>query len=190
MILGLVKMMQPVHGYDVRRELENWQAHEWANIAPGSIYHALRRLAEEGLLAEVATEQLAGRPPRTSYRITAKGEDEYGELLRRFWWEYRQPIDPFMAGFSFVTDLPAREAAAALRNRARVLRAEAETHRFALASEWMKQTKPEHVGWVFELIIGRLEVEIAWCDRVAGRIESATAAVGSEEVDATGPDSQ
>src|SRR5690606_27409964 len=48
MILGLVKWMQPVHGYDVRRELESWRVDEWTNIAPGSIYHGLRRLAEEG----------------------------------------------------------------------------------------------------------------------------------------------
>ncbi|HEY1485636.1 MAG TPA: PadR family transcriptional regulator, partial [Micromonosporaceae bacterium] len=41
MILGLVKWMQPVHGYDVRRELLSWSADEWANVAPGSIYHAL-----------------------------------------------------------------------------------------------------------------------------------------------------
>jgi DNA-binding PadR family transcriptional regulator len=165
-------MMQPVHGYDVRRELENWQAQDWANIAPGSIYHALRRLAEEELLAEVATEQVDRRPARTTYRMTAKGEEEFGELLRRYWWEYRQAVDPFMAGFAFTPDLPRREAAAALRNRARVLRAEVDTSRFALASEWMKQTKPVHVAWIFELTVSRLEVEIAWCEKVAGRIEA------------------
>jgi len=172
MILGVVKLLQPVHGYDVRRELESWHAEDWANIAPGSIYHALRRLSEEGLLEEVSTEQVAGRPARTTYRVTAKGLAEYEELLRRYWWEYRQPIDPFLAGFSFAPDLPRREAAAALRNRARVLRAEAETFRFAIASEWMRRTKPVHVGWQFELTTARLEAEIAWCDRVAGRLES------------------
>ena len=41
MILGLVQWMQPVHGYDVKRELERWEADEWASIAPGSIYPAL-----------------------------------------------------------------------------------------------------------------------------------------------------
>src|SRR5690606_2830766 len=50
MILGLVRWMQPVHGYDVRRELLSWSADKWANIQPGSIYHALRKLTEEGLL--------------------------------------------------------------------------------------------------------------------------------------------
>lgn len=172
MILGLVKWMQPVHGYDVRRELESWRVEEWANIAPGSIYHALRRLTDEGLLEEVATEQVGGRPARTTYRITPKGDGEFEDLLRKYWWNYLPLIDPFMAGFSFLPALPRVEAAAALRNRARLLRAAADTHRFALASDWLQQCKPAHVGWMFELIIARLEAEIAWCDRVATRIEA------------------
>jgi DNA-binding PadR family transcriptional regulator len=171
MILGLVSWMQPVHGYDVRRELLSWQAEEWANISPGSIYHALRKLAEEGLLSPVATEQVGARPARTTYRITPKGEAEFGELLRRFWWEYEQPVDPFLAGFGFLPALPRTEAAAALRNRVRLLRAAVETHKFAIASEWMRQTKPTHVAWMFELQVARLETEIAWCERIADRIE-------------------
>lgn len=172
MILGLVKWMQPVHGYDVRRELESWRVDEWANIAPGSIYHGLRRLAEEGLLEEVATETVGGRPARTTYRITPAGEAAFEELLRRYWWSYEQPTDPFLPAFSFLPALPPGEVTAALRNRARLLRAEADTHRFALASEWLRQTKPAHVGWMFELAVARLEAEIAWCERVAGRIEA------------------
>src|SRR5688500_11438635 len=58
MILGVVRWLQPVHGYDVRRELLSWQVEDWASIAPGSIYHALRKLTDEGLLEEVATEQV------------------------------------------------------------------------------------------------------------------------------------
>jgi DNA-binding PadR family transcriptional regulator len=171
MILGLVQWMQPVHGYDVKRELESWQADEWANIAPGSIYHALRKLAADGLLEEVATEQVGARPARTTYRITPKGEREFTELLRRFWWQFQPPIDPFMAGFAFLPQLPRDEAVAALRNRARGLRAAADMQRFALSSAFMRQTKPAHVGWQFERMIAQMEVDIAWCERIAARLE-------------------
>lgn len=174
MILGLVRWMQPVHGYDVRRELMSWQAEEWANIAPGSIYHALRKLSEEGLLEEVATEQVGTRPARTTYRVTPKGEIEFSELLRRYWWEHQQPIDPFHAAFSFLPALPRGEAAAALRNRARLIRAGVDCLRFALASQWLAQSKPVHVAWMFELNVARMEAEIAWCERIAERIEGGT----------------
>jgi DNA-binding PadR family transcriptional regulator len=172
MILGLVKWMQPVHGYDVRRELLSWSADKWANIQPGSIYHALRKLAEEGLLRAVATEQVGGRPARTTYEITEKGADEFETLLRGLWWQLQEPIDPFTAAFSFLPALPREEAAAALRNRAMLLRAGAESMRAAIDSEWMRTTRPVHVGWIFELWSARSEAEIAWCERIAERIES------------------
>ena len=95
LILGVVRWLQPVHGYDVRRELLSWNVEQWANVAPGSVYHALRKLAEEGLLAEVSTAQVGNRPARTTYQVTPKGEREFGELLRKYWWDYKTPIDPF-----------------------------------------------------------------------------------------------
>lgn len=171
MILGLVHWMQPVHGYDVRRELESWNANEWANIAPGSIYHALRKLAEEGMLEEVATERVGARPARTTYRITTRGEAEFTQLLWRYWWEYQPPIDPFLAGFAFLPRLARVEAVAALRNRARVLRTMVEMRRVTLATEFMRAQKPAHVTWQFELVIDRMETEIAWCERIAARLE-------------------
>jgi DNA-binding PadR family transcriptional regulator len=123
MILGLVQWMQPVHGYDVRRELLSWSADKWANVQPGSIYHALRKLSEEGLLRTVATEQVGARPARTTYEITDKGAREFQTLLRNHWWQLATPPDPFLAAFSFLPALPREEAAAALRNRGNQLRA-------------------------------------------------------------------
>jgi DNA-binding PadR family transcriptional regulator len=173
MILGLVKWLQPVHGYDVRRELLSWHADQWANIQPGSIYHALRKLTEEGLLAEVATEQVGSRPARTTYRMTPLGDREFEELLRKYWWEYRDPVDPFAAAFSLLPALPRREAAAALRNRTRLLEARIAQVQEVMdaAPDWVDD-KPVHTMWMFELVIARTEVEIAWCLRVADRIEA------------------
>jgi DNA-binding PadR family transcriptional regulator len=172
MILGLVKWLQPVHGYDVRRELLSWRIEDWANIAPGSIYHALRKLAQEGLLEEVATEQVGARPARTTYRVTAAGDDEFEHLLHQFWWDYRAPVDPFMPAFSLLPALSRREAAAALRNRANLLRSSNAQLHAMLDSDWVTQTKPVHVAWMFELGMARNDAEIAWCERIARLIEA------------------
>lgn len=180
MILGLVNWMQPVHGYDVRRELLSWGAERWANVQPGSIYHALRKLAEEGLLRAVSTEQVGARPARTTYEITAKGVDEFESLLRDLWWRFQETHDPFVAAFSFLPALPREEAVAALRNRARLLRANAESMRTALESDWISKSKPLHVAWMFELWIARAEAEMAWCERVAGLVESGVSYVPDE----------
>lgn len=171
MILGLVRWMQPVHGYDVRRELLSWNADSWANVQPGSIYHALRKLTDEGFLREVATEQVGARPARTTYEVTNKGEDEFENLLRRTWWEVKTPLDPFFPGVAFLPALPGEEAAAALRTRAATLRAWVEGLQRAGEAGWLRD-KPVHVHWMMELATARVEGEIAWCDRIAGLIES------------------
>jgi DNA-binding PadR family transcriptional regulator len=171
MILGLVQWMQPVHGYDVRRELLSWSADKWANVQPGSIYHGLRKLAEEGLLRTVATEQVGARPARTTYEITDKGAAEFQSLLRSNWWNVSTPPDPFMAAFSFLPALPREETAAALRSRAIQLRAGVEQLRAAQKADWADH-KPIFVSWMWELTIDRSEAEILWCHRTADRIES------------------
>jgi DNA-binding PadR family transcriptional regulator len=171
MILGLVQWMQPVHGYDVRRELLSWNADKWANVQPGSIYHALRKLAEEGLLREVATEQVGARPARTTYEITDKGAAEFQSLLRSNWWNVATPPDPFMAAFSFLPALPREETAAALRNRATQLRAGVEQLQAAMKADWA-DNKPVFVSWMWELTVDRSEAEITWCHRTADRIEN------------------
>jgi len=170
MILGLVQWMQPVHGYDVRRELLSWSADKWANVQPGSIYHALRKLSEEGLLREVATEQVGARPARTTYEITDKGAAEFQALLRNNWWNLTTPPDPFMAAFSFLPALPREEAVAALRNRGLQLRAGVEQLRAAIKADWADH-KPAYVSWMWELSIDRSEAEIGWCERTAKLIE-------------------
>jgi len=173
MILGLVKWMQPVHGYDVRRELLSWGADKWANVAPGSIYHALRKLADEGMLRAVATEQVGARPARTTYEITKKGAEEFQTLLRTQWWNLSTPTDPFMAAFSFLPAIPREEAAAALRNRANQLRAGIEQLRVAGSADWVIN-KPIFVGWMWERSIDLADAEIRWCERTAKLIEDGT----------------
>ncbi|MEE6259617.1 PadR family transcriptional regulator [Plantactinospora sonchi] len=172
MILGLVRWMQPVHGYDVRRELLSWGADKWANVQPGSIYHALRKMTEEGLLREVATEQVGARPARVTYEVTAKGEEEFQNLLRAQWWDLAQVVDPFSVAFSFLPALPREEASAALHNRARLLRAEMASLQAAMDSGWMRQGKPIHVTWMWQLAIARAKGEVDWCERVADLIDA------------------
>ncbi len=170
LILGVVRLAQPVHGYDVRRELLSWHADRWAHIAPGSIYHALKRLADEGLLDEAGTEQVGARPARTRYAMTDKGEAEFQDLLRRYWWEYAIPADPFQAAFALLGAMSPAEAAGALRNRARLQRLFVEGTEVRM--EATGRAEPPHVLEMFELAMAKATVEAEWCERVARRIEN------------------
>jgi len=61
LVLGVVRIFQPVHGYDVRRELVSWHVEEWAQLAPGSIYSQLKTLAKEGLVEHAGTIRTLSR---------------------------------------------------------------------------------------------------------------------------------
>ncbi|MFD2356099.1 PadR family transcriptional regulator [Nonomuraea ferruginea] len=80
LVLGAVRRRGSAHGYQVRSDLESWGAHEWAGLKPGSIYHALRQMAAEGLLrADEEAPSTAGWPATDRLRDHRGGR---GRLLR------------------------------------------------------------------------------------------------------------
>ena len=66
LVLGVIRIEQPVHGYDVRRELLSWRLEENTNVKPGSVYSAIRTLEKDGCIAVHSRESEDSRPQRTS----------------------------------------------------------------------------------------------------------------------------
>lgn len=81
MVLGLLHAA-PMHGYDIRKRLDIIHAEAWADVLPGSIYHALKQMEKEGLLAVEATER-SGNRLRAVYALTDAGRRAYRDELRR-----------------------------------------------------------------------------------------------------------
>ena len=52
------------------------------NVRPGSLYGALHRLAAEGLIEPLRTEQDGQFPARTVYAITSEGRREAPDLAQ------------------------------------------------------------------------------------------------------------
>jgi DNA-binding PadR family transcriptional regulator len=170
LILGALRFMQPTHGYNVRRELESWHADQWANIAYGSIYHALTTMADEGLIRPVETEQVGGRPARTSYVVTDKGEEAFQRLLREYWWELKPSTDPFMVALAFISDLPKDEIIAALRHRIAMLNGQIEELEYNMKSP-LSDYRPRHVADQLRLAIMRLDAELRWAEEAIPKVE-------------------
>jgi DNA-binding PadR family transcriptional regulator len=101
-------------GYEIQRILQLSRTDLWAGILSGSIYHALKKLEGEGLVALRVTEQ-SGNRTRAIYALTPKGDAEFRSLLREVW---RSPSPHFPSGLyaalSFTDDLPREEALALL----------------------------------------------------------------------------
>jgi len=170
LVLGAVRIFQPVHGYDVRRELLSWRVDQWANVAPGSIYNALKTLVRDNLVEVVGTDQVGNRPERTTYRMTKEGDEELVNLLRETWWKVAPPLDPLLPAVSFLPMLPASEVAAALRNRISQIEGMLKQGEFAVR-ELPSPTTPAHVKELYRLAGARLSAEIGWAKDLAARLE-------------------
>jgi DNA-binding PadR family transcriptional regulator len=170
LVLGVVRIFQPVHGYDVRRELISWRVDQWANVAPGSIYNALKSMTRDGLLEVVGTDQVGGRPERTTYRLTNDGENEFQALLRATLWKVEPALDPLMPALCFLPVMKRDELMAALKHRITQVQGMLEHSEFAVA-ELPNASTPEHVKELYRLSAARAGAEIPWAQALIERLE-------------------
>ncbi|MFD4572917.1 PadR family transcriptional regulator [Streptomyces sp. NPDC058417] len=171
LVLGSVRQHGRAHGYQVRNDLEYWGAHEWSNAKPGSIYHALKQMAKQGLLrAHEIAPSTAGGPPRTEYELTEQGTEEYFRLLREALTSYDQKVDVKSAAIGFVVDLPRAEAVSLLRERTRRIH----EWRAAVTQHYVPEEGPEqlgHIGEIMNLWLHTADAEAAWAQGLIARIE-------------------
>lgn len=106
----------PRHTYDMHRFMVDTRK-DFVSGLPRSLYHAVGKLEKSGLIAQVGTEQSAGRPERVRYAITDAGR---ADLRRRVSLLLATPeADATLtyAALSFMGVLGGDEAMAALRAR-------------------------------------------------------------------------
>jgi DNA-binding PadR family transcriptional regulator len=166
LLLGAVRIFQPVHGYLLRRELLSWQVQDWAHVNPGSIYSGLRTLAKQALL-----EESPGEP--VSYRLTPDGEVEYLRLLSS---ALREPAwhDPtrLLGGLCFLTTLPREEVLDALRARRLAVEATISGTRAGMRSIEQTRMSPASTVELFAVAGHWLEGEQAWIAEICARIDA------------------
>ncbi|WP_128375384.1 PadR family transcriptional regulator [Streptomyces cavernae] len=171
LVLGAVRQHGRAHGYQVRNDLEYWGAHEWSNAKPGSIYHALKQMAKQGLLhAHEIAPSTVGGPPRTEYEITEAGTQEYLALLREALAARERTIDVLSAAIGFMVDLERAEVVSLLRERLRRLA----EWRGAVTEHYVPVGGPEklgHIGEIMNMWVHAADGEAAWTRGLIERIE-------------------
>ncbi|MGW2819327.1 PadR family transcriptional regulator [Streptomyces sp. NPDC001415] len=171
LVLGAVRQHGRAHGYQVRNDLEYWGAHEWSNAKPGSIYHALKQMAKQGvLLAHEVAPSTAGGPPRTEYELTEAGREEFFRLLREALASYDQKMDVLSAAIGFMVDLPRTEAVALLRDRLEKLAG----WRRSATEYYTPEEGPGqlgHIGEIMNMWVHSADAEAEWTRGLIARIE-------------------
>jgi len=159
-ILGLLRE-EELHGYELKKILEE-EMGDWARVAVGSIYFALDKLAEEGLIEDRGVSQEGNRPAKTVYRITKAGRAEFLRLLRETWTtEERQSFD-LDAGLAFMDALPQDEVAGYLRARVKELEAKIKGLELHEAETLSSPEIPESARWIFSHHLAHYRAELEW----------------------------
>jgi DNA-binding PadR family transcriptional regulator len=167
LVLGAIRIMQPVHGYDVRRELLTWRLEEIANVKPGSIYSAIRTLEKDGCIAVHSHAGGDSRPEKTTYVTTAEGEKEFELLLREAWWTVKEPTEPLIPALSLMMFFPRDELVRALQARIGQLESGLEATGFIRGSirdgaDGSDGQIPEHVREILDFVSARTRAEVEW----------------------------
>ncbi|MEV1199898.1 PadR family transcriptional regulator [Microbispora rosea] len=168
LILGVL-LDGPLHGYEVRKKLELWGAQHWANVAFGSIYHALGKMAEEGLLEVVGDGRPSGRG-RTVYAITPEGRAEFDRRLREHWSAIMPIVDPFQVALTFMDRLSKADLLAVVRERAERLRAGFASFERARDAKRAADA-PRHVDECLALSAAEYRAQLEWLEQAVERVE-------------------
>lgn len=110
-VLGLLAQ-EPMHGYQIRKTLEQSRASVWAEVLPGSIYHALATLEREALV-EPREAEPTGERNKVVYRITRAGRAELRRLADAAWDGAPNPFPTRLySALAFMDVLPPERRAA------------------------------------------------------------------------------
>ena len=177
-VLGALARHGPMYGHQIRRNARMGRADLWSDVRPGSLYGALHRLAAEGLIEPVRTEQSGNLPARTVYAITAEGQRELRTLRAEALTEVGLRPDPVDLALVMSGDLDGDVLRGYVEDRIRALSAQAASYAHHADRVWPDQTPDQTVAddLVAEHARLRIEAELAWHQLLLDQVGKLTAA--------------
>ncbi|MGH2531107.1 MAG: PadR family transcriptional regulator [Thermomicrobiales bacterium] len=182
LVLGVVRMYGRTHGYRIGTDLVAWGGEEWANLKWGSLYHALRQLAKQGMLTVTEIEEWPGR---ADYEMTDAGEAEFFRLLRDALRRPEHRPDMLGAGLILLPALPRAEAIALLKERLDEL--EAERDEVAeVAATTDNPERPAHLTELYGYWVHAADSGGAWTRGLIARLQAGAYVMADEDDQAFG----
>jgi DNA-binding PadR family transcriptional regulator len=172
-ILGTLAASGPLHGHQIRQQAQNDRTETWTDIQVGSVYGALKRLANEDLIREVRTEKVGNRPERTVYEITPEGRRSLAAIHDTALRELDRHYDPFDLALAQARSVPEEHLQQIVENRIGALRVRLAEQRHAAEAADPYVNEAERL--VIQHLIARTEAEICWHTEVAARLEKIAA---------------
>ena len=168
-VLSLLRE-RPRHPYEIQALVRERHVDQVVKMRGGSLYDAIGRLADAGLITTVDSERVGARPERTVYAITAEGVAVADELVRDYLRTPAQDYPVFVAGLAHMLNLDAATAADLLRERRNTIQAAHDEIARQLAAD--TTDLPRVVTLEVEYAQAQRVAELAWLDRVVRDIDA------------------
>ncbi len=167
---------EPRHPYEVFSILRSRREDRTVKLTAGTLYHAIDRLARDGLLEAVGTQREGNRPERTTYSITAAGREALERQVREMLALPAREYPQFPVAVAEASHLPAGEVRELLLARVHILESEiaeldtdiahlrerALPHRFWLDVDYLRNFHCFERSWCLQRIVELDAGELDW----------------------------
>jgi DNA-binding PadR family transcriptional regulator len=167
-ILGTLAASGPLHGHQIRQQAQTDRTEIWTDIQVGSVYGALKRLANEELVRELRTERIGNRPERTVYEITSEGRRALAAVRYSALRELDRHYDPFDLALTQSRDIAEEDLEQMVAHRLAGLQLQVASlrHHTETADPYVNEAE----RMVLRHLIERTEAEVRWHTELVDRL--------------------
>ncbi len=159
---------RPMHGYQANAELERREIRDWAGISRPQVYYSLEKLAREGMIRSLETNEPASGPERNSFETGTKGKAALASALEREDWTTQRDRPAFLTWVALSWQARPGVFKEQIRRRQKFLEIEVAREKETLRSILEEVGHPYHEAvWMVSLMIEQFKTELRWLKRVA-----------------------
>lgn len=170
--LGLL-VERPMHPYEMYQVLMQRREDRVVKVRPGTLYHAVGRLAVAGLVEPIGTERDGNRPERTTYGILPAGRVALEERVKEILATPINEYPSFPQALDEAHNLPADVVLDLLNQRLTALADEVLAMETGVADALAKGAEPRFlIDLHYQQAI--LNAEIKWLRELCADIDTGT----------------
>jgi len=162
---------RPMHPYEMYQVLLLRKEDRLVKVRPGSLYHAVNKLEEAGLVRIVGTDREGNRPERTTYEITDDGREQFLNRVEELIAEPINEYPRFPMAIGEAHNLPLDKVIQLIRTRLAALAVDREEGMSEYADVQAKGV-PTRYLLDAPYLLAMHDAEVAWLEQLIADLES------------------
>jgi DNA-binding PadR family transcriptional regulator len=162
---------RPMHPYEMYQVLLLRKEDRLVKVRPGSLYHAVNKLEDAGLVRIVGTDREGNRPERTTYEITAEGREQFLDRVEGLIAEPINEYPRFPMAIGEAHNLPLPKVIQLIRTRLAALAVDREQG-MTDYNEVQAKGVPTRFLLDAPYLLAMHDAEVAWLEQLIADLES------------------